>query len=147
MLLLIKLVLQKLYLLVTHSKYFAHKFSAILFHNHCSTSNQVLFADMAFIRFVVIDASTSHMVTQRVIPLKCLRPGYRHVRLRNGSGQPQELSTLFVYTKHEEDLLETRNGADVTGLTVSSFKRMSIFSKVRELSEASKQDSREVRKV
>ncbi|KAK3797679.1 hypothetical protein RRG08_054698 [Elysia crispata] len=105
---------------------------------------QVLFADMAFIRFVVIDASTSHMVTQRVIPLKCLRPGYRHVRLRNGSGQPQELSTLFVYTKHEEDLLETRNGADVTGLTVSSFKRMSIFSKVRELSEASKQDSREL---
>ncbi|GFR59792.1 phosphoinositide phospholipase C [Elysia marginata] len=105
---------------------------------------QVLFADMAFIRFVVIDASTSHMVTQRVIPLKCLRPGYRHVRLRNGSGQPQELSTLFVYTKHEEDLLETRNGTDVTGLTVSSFKRMSIFSKVRELSEASKQDSREL---
>ncbi|GFN90746.1 phosphoinositide phospholipase c [Plakobranchus ocellatus] len=105
---------------------------------------QVLFADLAFIRFVVIDASTSHMVTQRVIPLKCLRPGYRHVRLRNGSGQPQELSTLFVYTKHEEEIFETRNGTDVTGLTVSSFKRMSIFSKVRELSEASKQDSREL---
>ncbi|CAL1528797.1 unnamed protein product, partial [Lymnaea stagnalis] len=93
---------------------------------------QVLFADLAFIRFVVIDASTSHMVTQRVIPLKCLRPGYRHVRLRNGSGQPQELSTLFVYSKHEEELLETRNGLDF-GLAVTSSKRMSIFSKVREM--------------
>lgn len=104
---------------------------------------QILFADLAFIRFVVIDASTSHTVTQRVIPLKCLRPGYRHVRLRNSAGQPQELSTLFVYSKHEEELLETRNGSDL-GLSVTSSKRMSIFSKVRELSEASKLDSKEV---
>ncbi|KAH9518381.1 Phospholipase C [Bulinus truncatus] len=103
---------------------------------------QVLFADLAFIRFVVIDASTSHLVTQRVIPLKCLRPGYRHVRLRNGSGQPQELSTLFVYSKHEEELLETRNG--IENLSVSSSKRMSIFSKVRELSDTGKQDTKEM---
>ena len=36
---------------------------------------QVMFVDLAFIRFVVVDASTSHTVSQRIVPLKCLRTG------------------------------------------------------------------------
>lgn len=36
---------------------------------------QVMFLDLAFIRFVVVDANTSHVISQRIIPLKCLRAG------------------------------------------------------------------------
>lgn len=35
--------------------------------------------------------------------MKMLRPGYRHVRLRNMLNMPLEYSTLFVCTKMEEE--------------------------------------------
>ncbi|CAF0723640.1 unnamed protein product, partial [Didymodactylos carnosus] len=64
---------------------------------------QVFFTDLAFIRFHIYDASSNHLVAQRVIPLKCLRPGYRHVRLRDIQNVPFDLSTIFIYSK----LIET----------------------------------------
>ncbi|XP_073996296.1 uncharacterized protein isoform X2 [Rhodnius prolixus] len=64
---------------------------------------QVMFTDLAFLRFSVIDANTNHLICQRVLPLKCLRPGYRHVRLRTPQNQPLQLSTLFVYSRTEEE--------------------------------------------
>nr|XP_024217236.1 1-phosphatidylinositol 4,5-bisphosphate phosphodiesterase epsilon-1 [Halyomorpha halys] len=64
---------------------------------------QVMFRDLAFLRFSVLDASTNHMICQRVMPLKCLRPGYRHVRMRTPQNQPLQLSTLFVYSRTEEE--------------------------------------------
>lgn len=42
---------------------------------------KVMFHDLAFLKFTVFDSDTNHMVSQRVIPLKCLRPGYRHVSI------------------------------------------------------------------
>ena len=36
---------------------------------------QVMYSELAFIRFAVMDTVTNHIVSQRVIPLKCLRPG------------------------------------------------------------------------
>ena len=44
-------------------------------------------------------------MSQRVMPLKCLRPGYRHVRLRDIGNVPLELATLFIYSKITETLL------------------------------------------
>lgn len=41
-------------------------------------------------------------MSQRVMPLKCLRPGYRHVRLRDTANVPLELATLFIYSKITE---------------------------------------------
>ncbi|XP_046989883.1 1-phosphatidylinositol 4,5-bisphosphate phosphodiesterase epsilon-1-like [Schistocerca americana] len=67
---------------------------------------QVMFRDLAFLRFSVLDASTSHVLAQRVLPLKCLRPGYRHVRLRSPQNQPLQLATLFVYSRAEEESLD-----------------------------------------
>ncbi|KAF6199527.1 hypothetical protein GE061_007553 [Apolygus lucorum] len=64
---------------------------------------QVMFSDLAYLRFAVIDANTNHTISQRIIPLKCLRPGYRHVRLRTPQNQPLPLSTLFVYSRTEEE--------------------------------------------
>jgi hypothetical protein len=39
------------------------------------------------------------------MPLKCLRPGYRHVRLRDITNVPLELATLFIYSKITETIL------------------------------------------
>lgn len=90
---------------------------------------QVMFGDLAFLRFSVLDANTNHLLAQRVLPLKCLRPGYRHVRLRSAQNQPLQLSTLFVYSRTEEESLDynglslengdavqaNKSGAGVTG--------------------------------
>lgn len=40
------------------------------------------------------------------MPLKCLRPGYRHVRLRSPQNQPLPLSSLFICSRTEEESLE-----------------------------------------
>lgn len=65
-----------------------------------------MFKDLAFLRFGVIEASSHHVIAQRVIPLKCLRPGYRHVRLRSCKNKPLALSTLFIYSRLEEESLD-----------------------------------------
>lgn len=74
---------------------------------------KVMFHDLAFLKFSVYDCDTNHVVSQRVIPLKCLRPGYRHVRLRSPSNQPLSMAALFVYSRVEEESLErTSDEAD-----------------------------------
>ncbi|XP_077992111.1 1-phosphatidylinositol 4,5-bisphosphate phosphodiesterase epsilon-1-like [Glandiceps talaboti] len=69
---------------------------------------QVALRDLAFVRFSVNDASGSGLAAHRVIPLKCLRTGYRHVRLRTPQNYPLELATLLVCTKVEQ--LEDSHG-------------------------------------
>lgn len=73
---------------------------------------QVMFSDLAFLRFAVMDANTNHTISQRIIPLKCLRPGYRHVRLRTSQNQPLPLSTLFVYSRTEEESVGQTDAPD-----------------------------------
>lgn len=74
---------------------------------------KVMFHDLAFLKFSVFDNDTNHMVSQRVIPLKCLRPGYRHVRLRSPTNQALNMAALFVYSRVEEESLErTSDDAD-----------------------------------
>jgi phosphatidylinositol phospholipase C epsilon len=67
---------------------------------------QVMFKDLAFLRFGIIDANSHHPIAQRVLPLKCLRPGYRHVRLRSMKNKALALSTLFIYSRIEEESLD-----------------------------------------
>ncbi|XP_076227082.1 1-phosphatidylinositol 4,5-bisphosphate phosphodiesterase epsilon-1 [Nomia melanderi] len=67
---------------------------------------QVMFKDLAFLRFGVVEANSHHLIAQKVIPLKCLRPGYRHVRLRSCKNKPLALSTLFIYSRLEEESLD-----------------------------------------
>lgn len=47
------------------------------------------------------------MLSQRVIPLKCLRPGYRHVRLRTPSNKPLSMASLFIFSRAEQEGLGT----------------------------------------
>jgi hypothetical protein len=53
-------------------------------------------------------------MSQRVMPLKCLRPGYRHVRLRDITNVPLELATLFVYSKTMETILIRNTEQDLS---------------------------------
>ncbi|VVC34658.1 Hypothetical protein CINCED_3A005174 [Cinara cedri] len=64
----------------------------------------VLFDELAFVRFLVVDASTGHSLAQRVVPLKCIRVGYRHIEMRNNQNQPLPLTSLFVYTYCPENI-------------------------------------------
>ncbi len=54
-------------------------------------------------KFSVFDTNnnSNHLLAQRIIPLKCLRQGYRHVRLRNSQNQTLELASLFIQTHQQ----------------------------------------------
>ncbi|GMR61678.1 hypothetical protein PMAYCL1PPCAC_31873, partial [Pristionchus mayeri] len=73
------------------------------FWNH-TISLRVAFVEMAFLRFAVCDnTQNGRVIYQRVIPVKCLRPGYRHLPLRTPSNQPMDSATLFIRTKFEQE--------------------------------------------
>ncbi|KAL3280169.1 hypothetical protein HHI36_017669 [Cryptolaemus montrouzieri] len=67
---------------------------------------RVMFQDLAFLRFTVMDATNNHLLAHRILPLKCLRPGYRHLRLRSPQNKSLYMSTLFIYSRSEEESLE-----------------------------------------
>lgn len=80
----------------------------------------VLFEELAFVKFLIVDANTSHPMCQRVVPLKNLRYGYRHVDMRTIQNKPLPLTTLFVYTCGIED--------KAAGATVEEKRAMSTSS-------------------
>lgn len=94
--------------------------------------------DLAFLRFSVIDQNTNHILTQRVMPLKCLRPGYRHVRLRSPQNQPLPLSSLFIFSRTEEESLDgiresrgtIQEDQPDSNATLPGVKRRIVFLKV-----------------
>ncbi|XP_028163423.1 1-phosphatidylinositol 4,5-bisphosphate phosphodiesterase epsilon-1-like, partial [Ostrinia furnacalis] len=65
---------------------------------------KINFPELAFVRFEVYDADTNYMLSQRVIPLQCLRPGYRHVRLRSPTNQPLNMASLLIFSRCSEEL-------------------------------------------
>ncbi|XP_060525896.1 1-phosphatidylinositol 4,5-bisphosphate phosphodiesterase epsilon-1-like isoform X2 [Cylas formicarius] len=67
---------------------------------------RIMFQDLAFLRLAVFDSTNNHLLGQRIVPLKCLRPGYRHLRLKNPQNRYLNMSTLFVYSRIEEESLE-----------------------------------------
>ncbi|XP_064483951.1 1-phosphatidylinositol 4,5-bisphosphate phosphodiesterase classes I and II-like isoform X1 [Ornithodoros turicata] len=56
---------------------------------------KVVLPDLAVLRISVCEDS-GKLLGHRILPVVGLRPGYRHVSLRNESGQPLLLQTLFV---------------------------------------------------
>ncbi|KAL4714263.1 hypothetical protein ACJJTC_009615 [Scirpophaga incertulas] len=72
---------------------------------------KINFPELALLRFEVYDADTNYMLSQRVIPLQCLRPGYRHVRLRSPTNQPLNMASLLIFSRCcEEAAGEGRRG-------------------------------------
>ncbi|KAI4457574.1 phosphoinositide-specific phospholipase c family protein [Holotrichia oblita] len=72
----------------------------------------VLFHDLAFLRINVLDGTTNHLLAHRILPLKCLKPGYRHIRLRSAQNKNLNMSTLFIYSRVEEESLENNENRD-----------------------------------
>lgn len=104
-------------------------------HNSISRF-QVFFIDLAFIRFHIYDAGSNHLMSQRVMPLKCLRPGYRHVRLRDVMNVPLELATLFIYSKTTENILIRNPDQDLSTSNTPHLFRNRIFGRVTDPSDA-----------
>ncbi|XP_067226219.1 1-phosphatidylinositol 4,5-bisphosphate phosphodiesterase epsilon-1 isoform X6 [Chanodichthys erythropterus] len=66
-----------------------------LFHVH--------FEDMAFLRIAVVENNSSQVTAQRILPLKTLKPGYRHLQLRNLHNEALEVSSLFIFSRRTEE--------------------------------------------
>ncbi|GMT05809.1 hypothetical protein PENTCL1PPCAC_27983, partial [Pristionchus entomophagus] len=65
---------------------------------------RIAFVEMAFLRLAVCDsAQNGRVIYQRVVPVKCLRPGYRHLPMRTPSNQPMDSATLFIRTRFEQE--------------------------------------------
>lgn len=59
----------------------------------------VINPEVALIRFVVQDEdmfSEANFLGQATYPVRCLRPGFRSIQLKNGFGEDLELATLLV---------------------------------------------------
>lgn len=93
----------------------------------------VVFPDLAFVKFSVFDNNNNHLISQRVIPLKFLRQGYRHVKLRNPQNQALELSTIFIHSKQQLEYVQNTptsvlnlsgiNSSSTIGLTNLDFSK------------------------
>ncbi|XP_078079672.1 1-phosphatidylinositol 4,5-bisphosphate phosphodiesterase epsilon-1 isoform X3 [Mustelus asterias] len=63
----------------------------------------VYFEDLVFLRFVVVENNSSTVTAQRVIQLKALKAGYRHLQLKNSHNESLEISSLFIYSRRLEE--------------------------------------------
>ncbi|XP_016412903.1 1-phosphatidylinositol 4,5-bisphosphate phosphodiesterase epsilon-1 isoform X1 [Sinocyclocheilus rhinocerous] len=63
----------------------------------------VHFEDMAFLRIAVVENNSSQVTAQRILPLKTLKPGYRHLQLRNLHNESLEISSLFIFSRRTEE--------------------------------------------
>lgn len=68
---------------------------------------RVNFIDLAFIRFAVYDSEGGFMLAQRVLSIKSLRSGYRHVCLRSSTNLLLNMASLFIYSRIEEETIDS----------------------------------------
>ena len=93
--------------------------------------------ELAFVRFHVYDSGSNHLMSQRIMPLKCLRPGYRHVRLRDITNVPLELATLFIYSKTTETILVRSSEQDLLPPNTPHLFRTRILRRTADPADAS----------
>ncbi|CAG5124299.1 unnamed protein product, partial [Candidula unifasciata] len=58
---------------------------------------KVVLPNLAIIRIAVYEDQGKSLIGHRILPVEGLRPGYRHIPLRNECNQPLLLPTLFVH--------------------------------------------------
>ncbi|KAM5237306.1 1-phosphatidylinositol 4,5-bisphosphate phosphodiesterase epsilon-1 isoform 2-T2 [Ctenodactylus gundi] len=64
---------------------------------------RVHFEDLVFLRFAVVENNSSAVTAQRILPLKALKRGYRHLQLRNLHNEVLEISSLFINSRRMEE--------------------------------------------
>lgn len=89
---------------------------------------RINFIDLAFLRFTVYDYASNHPTSQRIVPLKMLRTGYRHLALRNMQNQPLPLSSLFIYSNMQEEGCLLDNLSTTTSDTLSNLGQINTSS-------------------
>ena len=62
---------------------------------------QILLPELAMLRVCVYD-DDREIVGQRTIPVNAIRPGFRHINLRDKHGTPLPLAMLFVLITVED---------------------------------------------
>ncbi|XP_063817712.1 1-phosphatidylinositol 4,5-bisphosphate phosphodiesterase epsilon-1 isoform X4 [Pseudophryne corroboree] len=65
---------------------------------------RVYFEDLVFLRFAVVENNSSAVTAQRIIPLKALKRGYRHLQLHTLHNESLEISTLFINSRRMEEI-------------------------------------------
>ena len=53
--------------------------------------------DLAIVRIAAYEEQSKNLIGHRVLPVEGLRPGYRHIPLRNEANQPLLMPSLFVH--------------------------------------------------
>ncbi|XP_056386205.1 1-phosphatidylinositol 4,5-bisphosphate phosphodiesterase epsilon-1 isoform X5 [Hyla sarda] len=84
---------------------------------------RVYFEDLVFLRFAVVENNSSAVTAQRIIPLKVLKRGYRHLQLYNLHNESLEISTLFINSRRMEDI---PSGSLPASLVFSSEERKAV---------------------
>ncbi|KAL4841733.1 hypothetical protein H8958_013779 [Nasalis larvatus] len=79
---------------------------------------RVHFEDLVFLRFAVVENNSSAVTAQRIIPLKALKRGYRHLQLRNLHNEVLEISSLFINSRRME---ENSSGGTMSASSVMKF--------------------------
>uniref|UniRef100_A0A1I7W479 Phosphoinositide phospholipase C n=1 Tax=Loa loa TaxID=7209 RepID=A0A1I7W479_LOALO len=69
---------------------------------HTSTF-RIAFVYLAFLRISVCDNTSGRCMAQRVVPVRCIRAGYRHLPLRTPTNVPMEQGTIFLYSHFEQE--------------------------------------------
>ncbi|KAJ3608409.1 hypothetical protein NHX12_025456 [Muraenolepis orangiensis] len=59
--------------------------------------------ELCFLRIAVVENNSSQTTAQRTLPIKALKPGYRHLQLRTQHNESLEVSSLFIYSRRTED--------------------------------------------
>ena len=67
---------------------------------------------MAFVKFTVFESAGGHVLSQRIVPLRRLRAGYRHVRLRTTLNQTLDMASLFVHSKQRVERVSSQLNAN-----------------------------------
>ena len=67
--------------------------------------------NLATLRIAALDEKGT-MLGHRVLPVEGLRPGYRHICLRNELNQPQGVASLFVYIRAKDYVSDAFAGWD-----------------------------------
>lgn len=108
---------------------------------------QIQFPELAFVRFTIIDntsgatsgngtsatvsSSSGTVISQRVIHLKSLQTGYRHVRLRNSTNNKSfDVSSLFIYSKQIDIQQSTNTSHEISRVDLNTkhkFFKLTIY--------------------
>ncbi|VDO39058.1 unnamed protein product [Onchocerca flexuosa] len=70
--------------------------------NHTSTF-RIAFVYLAFLRISICDSTNGRCMAQRIVPIRCIRAGYRHLPLRTPTNVPMDQGTVFLYSHFEQE--------------------------------------------